>query len=63
MKYLIQINGENPALTGETEKMFDCEYEFVVEVTNKNLNTLQDVLDRAIDSPDCDLFNYQFMKL
>ena len=56
----IQINGENPDLIGDNEKMFDSEYEIEIEKINpKQLVILEKCLNRAIDSKNCELFNYQ----
>jgi len=59
MKIKLQINGENPELTGENEEMFDSEYEMTLELSKESLTTLESVLDRAIDNSQDQLFNYQ----
>lgn len=65
MKYKIQINGENtePYRVGNNDiDMFNSEYEFEIEAKQKDLVTLESVLQRAIDD-NKSIFNYSIYKI
>jgi len=67
MKVKIQVNGES-SLGQDIESlekygMIDSEYELIAEMKEKDIDTLEDLLGRAIDDGSGELFNYHIMIL
>jgi hypothetical protein len=59
MKIKLQLNGENADVETDSE-MFDAEYEIEMELDEKNLKKLENLLDRMVDDTGNTFFNWHY---